>query len=94
MKLPKLLESCTKAIMGRAERVSIYMYGAEFLMRMLREDREDIVTFTCDAVEVVFPDDLTQQARACTAVALVLSAINATMEAKDLEEQFGDESES
>ena len=93
MKLPKLSESCTNAIMGRAERSSIYVYGAEFLMRMIKEDRKDLVSFICDAVELVFPDDLTKQARACTAVALVLSAINTTMEAKDLEEQFGNNSE-
>ena len=93
MKLPRLSKSCTNAIMGRAERSSIYVYGAEFLMRLIKEDRKDIVSFACDAAELVFPDDLTTQARACTAIALVLSAINTTLEAKDLEDQFGDDSE-
>ena len=91
MKLPKLTKSCTKAIMGRTEQHGVYLYGAEFMVRLIADKHRELVDFICESVETVFPDNITQQATATTAIALVLSAINATMEADDLEQQFGSE---
>ena len=78
MKLPKISKDCARAVTDRA-RQDVYLYGAEFMIRMLFEDRKDIV----------FPNDLNGQAKAATAITLVLSAINATLEGKELDEQFG-----
>ena len=91
MKLPKLTKDCTNAVMGKAEQVSVYLYGAEFVVRLITDKHTELVRFIVESVEKVFPDNLTHQARATTAITLVLSAINATMEAHDLEQQFGSE---
>ena len=91
MKLPKLTKGCTKAVMGRAKQNDVYLYGAEFIVRLITDKHKELVSFIIESVDEVFPDNLTNQARATTAIALVLSAINATMEADDLEQQFGSE---
>jgi len=75
--------------MGRAKQNDVYLYGAEFIVRLIADKHKELVSFIIESVEEVFPDNLTNQARATTAIALVLSAINATMEAADLEQQFG-----
>ena len=89
MKLPKPTKDCTNAVMGKAEQVSVYLYGAEFMVRLITDNHTELVRFIVESVEKVFPDNLTHQARATTAITLVLSSINATMEADDLEQQFG-----
>ena len=88
MKLPKVSRGCVEAVTDRA-RQDVYLYGAEFMIRMLFEDRKEIVAMACDTAAIVFPDDLTKQARTVTAITLILSAINATLEGQELDEQFG-----
>ena len=88
MKLPKISKDCARAVTDRA-RQDVYLYGAEFMIRMLFEDRKEIVAMICETVDIVFPNDLNGQAKAATAITLVLSAINATLEGKELDEQFG-----
>ena len=91
MKLPEVTRACADAVTGKASQVSIHYYGAEFMIRLLMEDRKGLVRMVCKAAEAVFPKDLTKQAKAATSTVLVLSAINATMEGQDLEEQFGED---
>ena len=91
MKLPEVTRACADAVTGKASQVSVHYYGAEFMIRLLMEDRKGLVRMVCKAAEAVFPKDLTKQAKAATSTILVLSAINATMEGQDLEEQFGDD---
>ena len=88
MKLPKISTECAKAVTDRAKQ-DVYLYGAEFMIRMLFEDRKEIVSMICETVGIVFPDNLNNQARAATAITLILSAINATLEGQELDEQFG-----
>tara|TARA_R110001583_G_scaffold86367_1_gene225695 strand:+ start:584 stop:853 length:270 start_codon:yes stop_codon:yes gene_type:complete len=89
VKLPEVNKACTDAVTGRAER-NIHYYGAEFMIRLLAEDRKGLVHMICKTADMVFPEDLTNQAKAATVAVLVLSAINATMEGQDLEDQFGE----
>ena len=88
MMLPKVTKGCTQAILGKSK-ADPYLYGAEFMVRLLLQDRKDLVSLIRESVDLMFPDDLNMQAKAATSVTLILSAINATMEAKELEDKMG-----
>jgi len=88
MMLPKITEDCCKAIFGRAES-DVYLYGAEFMVRLMMQDRKDLVSMIRESVSLMFPDDLNRQAKAATCITLILSAINATMESDELKEKIG-----
>ena len=59
MKLPEVTRACADAVTGKASQVSVHYYGAEFMIRLLMEDRKGLVRMVCKAAEAVFPKDLT-----------------------------------
>lgn len=87
MMLPKVTEDCSKAIFGKSKS-DVFLYGAEFMVRLLVQDRKDLVGMIRESVELMFPKDLTEQAKAATSITLILSAMNATMEAEELKNKI------
>ena len=59
------------------------------MVRLMMQDRKDLVSMIREAVSLMFPDDLNRQAKAATSITLILSAINATMESDELKEKIG-----
>lgn len=88
MKLPNISSECKKAVIGKAEQDNPYLYGAKYMINLLKEDRKGLVSMITTASEIVFPESLTGQARATAVTMIVLGAINASLEGKDLDEQF------